>query len=378
MLCRFVRRHPLLMTLSSAALVALTTAAPAQQVAGGKPQKWCPPPAPPCVMPAPMIPDVKPVEPKKEIDPKKDPEVAPPVTPPMTSALPTAPEAGQAFGGEGFSVATSNVGYIDNAVPMTQFRIRGDAAYGNNRPDRAEFFYPKCGCFAIAGLDPRAPGPPLPERKVDYQEITAYLELALPGQRFSGFAEVPFRLINPQDNANTAGLSDVIVGFKYAIVADKERFVTFQLKTYIPSGDPDRGLGTDHVSVEPGILFYQQIGKRLRIEAELRDWIPIGGTNFAGNVLRYGVGASYEVYETEKVQFWPVVEFVGWSVLNGQEFDGNTGAVFDAGGDQITNVKVGLRTFLGKHASIYAGYGRAVTGAVWYKDMARLELRLTY
>ena len=43
--------------------------------------------------------------------------------------------------------ASSNVGYIDDAIVQTRLRLRFDAAYDNNRPDRAEFFYAKCGCF---------------------------------------------------------------------------------------------------------------------------------------------------------------------------------------------------------------------------------------
>ena len=39
-----------------------------------------------------------------------------------------------------------------------------------------------------------------------------------------------------------------------------------------------------------------------------------------------------------------------------------------------TTVRVGL----GDSADIYVGYGRALTGEVWYKDLLRLEYRLTY
>src|SRR5207248_1606921 len=37
--------------------------------------------------------------------------------------------------------------YIDAAIPANRFLLRFDAIYDYNRPDRAEFFYPKCGCF---------------------------------------------------------------------------------------------------------------------------------------------------------------------------------------------------------------------------------------
>ena len=63
-------------------------------------------------------------------------------------------EASSMFGGTqggagfGSTVAVANPGgYIDGAAPVTQMRLRYDSMYGNNRPDRAEFFYPKCGCF---------------------------------------------------------------------------------------------------------------------------------------------------------------------------------------------------------------------------------------
>src|SRR5205085_1898326 len=70
--------------------------------------------------------------------------------------------------GVGSSVALAAPGgYIDNAIPKTMFRLRFDAAYDDNRPDRAEFFYAKCGCFRVAGVPGRAPGPPLQETSVD-------------------------------------------------------------------------------------------------------------------------------------------------------------------------------------------------------------------
>src|SRR5262245_9257407 len=64
----------------------------------------------------------------------------------------------------------SSVGYIDSAVPRTEFRLRYDSGYDNNRPDRAEFFYPQ-------NFNPRT-GPPIPEPKVDFHELSAYFEWA--------------------------------------------------------------------------------------------------------------------------------------------------------------------------------------------------------
>ena len=82
---------------------------------------------------------------------------------------------GQDFGS---STSDSNVGYIDTAYVGNMVRIRADAAWGNNRPDRAEFFYAKCGCFRVLG-DPDAPGPPLQESNVNFQTVSVDVQVLL-------------------------------------------------------------------------------------------------------------------------------------------------------------------------------------------------------
>ena len=47
------------------------------------------------------------------------------------------------------TIDPSMVGYIDNAVVHSEIRIRFDAALDDQTPDRAEFFYAKCGCYAF-------------------------------------------------------------------------------------------------------------------------------------------------------------------------------------------------------------------------------------
>jgi hypothetical protein len=277
--------------------------------------------------------------------------------------------------GVGSSVALAAPGgYIDNAIPKTMFRLRFDAAYNDNRPDRAEFFYAKCGCNGA-----NSPGPPLSETSVDYQEISAYLEAAI-DKRFSGFVEVPVRFLNPDVNRDFTGIGDMNAGLKWAFVACEDRFLTFQLRTFIPTGDAFRGLGTRHVSLEPALLAYQRLTDRLVFEAELRDWIPINGTDYAGNVLRYGVGLGYDIVQRDGLRITPIAEFVGWTVLGGKELAvaGTQAATQDAAGDTIVNMKLGARTYFGPHSDLYVGWGRALTGAVWYKDIFRAEYRWVF
>ncbi len=170
-------------------------------------------------------------------------------------------------------------------------------------------------------------------------------------------------------------------GLKWAVVYTDNTVVSLQFRTFIPTGNSELGLGTHHVSLEPGILFNQRITERLTLEGELRDWIPVGGTDFAGNIINYGLAASYVVYKNNRFSISPVAEFVGWTVLGGKETVALSSTLFEvrsAVGDTIVNAKAGARVRFGEHSDFYIGYGRALTGDFWYKDIVRVEYRLSF
>jgi hypothetical protein len=289
------------------------------------------------------------------------PAVAPPPPPPP----PPPPEGG-------LTVRDSSVGYIDPAVPADQLRLRADFGYDFRTPTRAEFFYAKSR--------PLGPGLPGPERAVDFQDYTLYLEKTL-GPSWSVFAEGGVRSLNPDLNDNATGLADANLGFRYAFLADECEVWTFQLRAYLPTGAASRGLGTHHVSLEPAVLGFIRLTEDLGLAAELRYWQPVDGTDFAGGIVRYGLGLRYDVWQSADWRLAPTLEVIGWSVVDGRESrlqpDG-TVAVRDAGGTNVVNVKVGARLDLGERAGFYAGYGRAVTGERWYRDVVRIEFRWLY
>ncbi len=282
-----------------------------------------------------------------------------------------------------FADTMSSGGYIDSAVVRNQIRFRFDASYDNPTPDRAEFFYPKCGCFGGA-----APGPLALETGVDYQEFSFYLETLLLGDLVSAFVELPYRWIDPEVNRNAFGIGDVNFGFKLSLLNDENTHVTFQMRTIAPSGDGRLGLGTEHATIEPGLLIMQRFDCGINMETELRDFIPIDGTkatateeDWAGNVLRYGVGFWTTAYESNDVTLSPVVETVAWSVLGGQVLD--NGNVTSAE-TTIANMKFGLRLSDKPHRngrpskSLYLGYGKSLTDTKWYDDTVRVEYRILF
>ena len=296
------------------------------------------------------------------------------------------------------------VGYIENAIVGNEVRFRFDAGSGVELPDRAEFFYAKCGCYkALAGsglpaYDPNAPGPqPGIATNLKFKQLYVNGEYA-PTQRISFFAEIPVRWLQPKEFvsgfgnfANQAGLADIRTGVKLAMVASDDRYVTFQFRAYAPTGDASKGLGTDHASLEPSLLYYQKLGSRGAIESEFSFWHPIGGSagvktatnsnpdSFAGNVLFYGFGPSYELYNNGRTRFAPVVELAGWRVLSGSQtvWIAADHIADPADGTNIVNLKMGGRLGVGR-SSVYVGYGRGLTDAVWYKNLVRAEYRYSF
>jgi hypothetical protein len=315
-----------------------------------------------------------------------DPEPQQPST--STQAQKTAP----AKEPSGPPLEGSMVGYVDDAIVGSQIRVRFDAGFKDNAPDRAEFFYPQCGCNGGG-----APGPkPGASNNINFQQLYFQAEYA-PFRRFSIFTEVPIRWIQPQSFipgtfattpfSNQSGISDVRAGFKFAVTASSDHSLTFQFKAYFPSGDSSRGLGTAHYSVEPSLLYYQRLSERWAVESQVGGWIPINGSslsgvgNYAGDIFFYGFGPSFQLVNRDNIKFAPVVELFGWYVLGGLETvqtPAGAPTVADASGTSIVNVKVGARTSFGRHNSVYVGFGQAVTHEVWYEHIVRAEYRYSF
>jgi hypothetical protein len=294
----------------------------------------------------------------------------------------------------------SMVGYIDDAIIESKVRIRFDAGFHDTVPDRAEFFYAKCGCYAGGG-DPDAPGPsPGSAKDLNFQQLTVQGEYAV-NDRFSAFADVPIRWIQPKDFIipgsvpfgqagfpDQSGFSDLRAGAKVGIVASEEQSLTVQGQFYFPTGDAAKGLGTHHSSFEPALLYYQRVSPVVVLESQVGVWLPIGGASdpggsgedFSGNVFYYGMGSGFEIYKRDRVQFAPVIELVGWHLASGfQTIEGPGGTVTTprADGTDIVNLKIGARITVDR-GSFYVGYGHALTDATWYDDIVRFEYRFSF
>ena len=281
----------------------------------------------------------------------------------------------------------SMVGYIEPAPVENDVRIRFVAGCYDPRPDRAEYFY--------AGSNAPAASTSAVQRTLNFQELYLYGEYA-PLSRFSGFVQIPFRWIQPSFVPDTGqpslssggGISDVQAGMKLAAVTSPARNLTFQLRAYFPTGNGAAGMGTNHYSIEPKVLFLQRLSDRVAIEAEAGDTHPIGGTiyyatssspgqTFSADVAMYGVGPSYELIKRDSYRLTPIFELVSWHVFGGLQ-TGSTSVVQSAAGINVLNAKLGARASFADGSSIYAGFGRGITSDIWYRNLFRIEYRRVF
>ena len=260
---------------------------------------------------------------------------------------------------------------IDTTQPLNNYRVRFDFAYDHTFPDRAEYFWAK-----IAGR-----GPEEKEQSVDYQDIRFLFELG--GPKFSAATEIPIRILDPIGNANTAGLGDVNLTTKLVLVDGSSWQITQMFRTYFNTGLAARGLGTGHISLEPGVLFRYRWNDRTFLHSDLKFWFPIAGDpEYSGPVLGYGFGVSRLLLDTDTFAVIPVLELVNWTVLDGKKTAPDGGAL-SVDGDQICNIHPGLRVVwdtggdLGLVEFGIAG-GLSPTKQRWYDSLLRVDLRCSY
>lgn len=268
----------------------------------------------------------------------------------------------------------SSVAFIDSALPLTNFRVRYDANRKAQRINRAEYLW--------AMPQPIGRGLPIDETRMHEQRSTAYFEFA-PKPTLSGFVELGARFVDPEINSNATGFDDMNFGLKWAFWWTEHRVFTAQLRTFLPTGDSEQGLGVGHAAIEPGILLMHRITERFRMEKQVRLWIPIDGAEgSAGSVLHYGISTGYDALVRSNLRIAPTFELDCWTALGGQSrYATPVGMVVDdAHCDTIWNAMFGCRISLGEccRHQVYAGYGQALTGETWFRNVARLEYRLAF
>lgn len=274
-------------------------------------------PGPPPALPLGQVPSVL------EVAPVFDELVA---TAPIRAMRPMPAEPGLGVERLAFSLFD-----IDPAQPFNNLRVRTALGQRMHLPDRAEYFWART-------VDRR--GPPRGEAVLNYQDLRLRLESG--GKRFSAAFEVPFRAVDPRVNSNHAGLGDLQLIAKTVLLSGQDWLVTQYFGTHMPTGAPGMGLGTGHVSLEPGLLFRNKWRDDAWLHGELKFWFPLGADpQHGGQVVKFATGANRVWYDSDSSAWIPSLELTTYSVLNGLARDAS-GNLLDIDGDLMFYITPGL------------------------------------
>ncbi|MCE9607507.1 MAG: hypothetical protein K8U03_21680 [Planctomycetia bacterium] len=261
---------------------------------------------------------------------------------------------------------------IDVSAPNPSMRARLVSVRGAQYPDRAEYLWAR----TVNGR-----GPKLAESGLDYQETRFQMELG--SKRFSTATEIPIRFTNPDVNQNHTSIGDMNLTVKTVLLDGKVWQITQLFRSFFPTGSPSMGLGTGHVSFEPGFLARYNSCDKTYYHGQLKYFFPVGGDPmFQGQVLTYGVGMSHILFDSDDFCVLPTMELVGNYIANGLRTQPN-GVVADAAGEHILALYPGFRVARDRGSELGLlewgmSMGLPITGPRFYDSIFRFDFRVHF
>jgi hypothetical protein len=267
--------------------------------------------------------------------------------------------------------------FVESVRPVTQIMLRYDGAREGVLPDRAEYFWarttnPRTG----KGPKPRPGTTALGEIGFDYDELTFITETATPNGKFSFAVEIPYRHVSPLAFEAGSGFGDLRLATKSMLLDCELMQLAFGFRTFLPTGNPGKGVGTGHLSFEIGLLTAIKLTPSTYFQGQLSEWIPIqGDSTYAGAILHYHFSLNQIICQIcPDLHLIGTAEFNAWSFQDGAYTDPVLGTRL-ANEDTYISVGPGVRlVFCDK---IDFGFGAAFNteNANWYDQLYRVEFR---
>ena len=298
----------------------------------------------------------------------------------------------------GWVAAANAAFFVDYARPRTIQRFRNDYGWDLQFPDRNEFFWAReqiqrntpansSGSFTniAGGVGPGRPKtfpknkPFLGQPSVNYDQFSFYNEVAA-STRASLFVEIPYRTVSPRFGGYHAGFADMNIGTKGVIFDSELLLLTFQFRTYLPTGQAGFGLGTGHISLEPSLLGSLKLSPDAYLQGQLSEWIPIGGdNNYQGALIHYH--GSYNQVLFRFAPDSPLIatfEGYGYTFQDGAYTNPAVGPYVNSSGSSYFNLGAGLRSVICNAIDFGGAISFPVTSNHFGDPLLRIELRILY
>lgn len=287
--------------------------------------------------------------------------------------------------------------FTDYARPRTVQRFRWDHVDGMQFPDRSEYFWAQQKTFFAQG----AKGPGSPPNKLfnkrhrltqpitntlgipalDYNQFSIYQEAAAGRSAF--FTELTYREWHAVEARQASGFGDMNLGTKSLLLDCELIQFTFQFRTFLPTGNAGKGLGTGHTALEPSLIMALRLAPSTYLQAQLAQWIPLGGTpNFSGSLMHYHASLNQVLfYCTPRTPLIGMVEFNGWSFQAGSYTDPDTwrtGTFQKSSGETYCSLGPGLRLSVCDGIDFGTAVVWPITSGRWADPWLRAEIRILY
>jgi hypothetical protein len=312
--------------------------------------------------------------------------------------------------------------FVDSVRPTTQMRLRVTSAWDFTNPDRGEWFMARFNTVPENQIGPGNPcappnipgkGPHTIWQRADYGDLSVYMESGTDKASIS--VETSYREIDPSTSAleplvgtvpgvpvggvlspacKVSGFADTIIGAKSLILDCELIQIGLLFKTYIPSGNFTAGLGTGHVSLEPGVLIGLNLAPTWYLQFQTAYWIPIAGDPlYQSNVWHTHLSLNHTLWAPcHDFQIIGTLEASEWTFFQGS-YTGTDFLFFVAPGSAVPNtagtlapvalgagacmvsVGPGVRAFLCDKIDIGVGTHFAVTGSHLEGEMIRADFR---
>jgi hypothetical protein len=264
--------------------------------------------------------------------------------------------------------------FADYARPRTVTRLRYDNLESMTQPDRNQF-------FTQGAVPTRSNKHLITNLRARIQQFMVYQEAA--GARGSFFIEYPYRQINQSYAPTQAGMGDLNFGIKSLLFDCEMLQVSFQFRTYTPTGNGMDNLGTGHFSLDPSILTSLKLSPSTYFQGQFGNWIPLAGNaSLAGGVFYCLMSVNQVLwYATPDSPLIATLEMDTWSFQNG----GYTEAI-KKGMSPVTipqqgsyfNIGPGLRQSICNRVDVGGALTWATSTQHWAQPWFRFEARFLF
>ena len=267
--------------------------------------------------------------------------------------------------------------FVPDARPKTHQRVRFASATHIIFPDRAEFFWAQQGSLGPglnnAGTALGVSG----ETAVSYGELSMYTEAATEKAAF--FTTITYRDYDPTYSKVGSGFADISLGTKSLLFDCELVQLTYQMITFIPSGNPLKGLGTGHVTLEPSLLLTLKLTPDMYLQGQIAESIPTSGTPaYKGSLLHTHWSLNTVLWRKQKdVPLIGTFEVNTWSFQSGAYTDPILGERPSSGYTYIS-MGPGVRMVICEKIDFVIGTAFATNEQHWAASFFRTEFRWRY